>query len=322
MSDPYKVLGVARSASAEEIKAAYRTLAKKVHPDLNPGDTGVEQRFKEVSQAYGVLGDPAKRKRFDAGQIDASGQETAAAGAGEFYRRYAGTGRGAKYNPLDFSAEFGPDDLFSDLFGKRGACRGGSRGGSRPGAHGAPARRRGLLHRRGRLPGGGQGRQAALAPGRRQNPGRHLAGGQRGRSDAAPERPGLAGLGGAPPGDALVQISVKPHAYFSRKDGDVHLELPITLQEAVLGGTIEVPTVHGKVSMKIPAGSNTGQTLRLKAKGVHDPKSGAAGDQYVTLKVVLPETPDRDLEDFVKSWDKARAYDPRRKAGWIRIRCC
>lgn len=315
MSDPYKVLGVARSASAEEIKAAYRTLAKKVHPDLNPGDTGVEQRFKEVSQAYGVLGDPAKRKRFDAGQIDASGQETAAAGAGEFYRRYAGTGRGAKYNPLDFSAEFGPDDLFSDLFGKRGRAGAGA---------GAGAGRARMVRRRGadvsytaevdflEAAKGGK-RRLRLAGGKTLDV--TLPAGSEDGQTLRLKGQGLAGLGGAPPGDALVQISVKPHAYFSRKDGDVHLELPITLQEAVLGGTIEVPTVHGKVSMKIPAGSNTGQTLRLKAKGVHDPKSGAAGDQYVTLKVVLPETPDRDLEDFVKSWDKARAYDPRRKAG-------
>jgi DnaJ-class molecular chaperone len=124
MSDPYKILGVARDASADDLKKAYRKLAKKLHPDLNPGDNTVEQRFKEVSQAYGILGDADKRKRFDRGEINASGQETAPAGAGGFYRRYAGTGKGAKYNPFDFTAEFGAEDILSEMFGRRGGRRG------------------------------------------------------------------------------------------------------------------------------------------------------------------------------------------------------
>ena len=126
MTDPYKVLGVAKSASAEEIKVAYRKLAKKLHPDLNPGEADVERRFKEVSQAYGIVGDSEKRQRFDRREIDASGQETAPAGAGPgFYRSYAGSNEGAKYSRFEFGPEFDVQDLFSDLFGQRPARRGG-----------------------------------------------------------------------------------------------------------------------------------------------------------------------------------------------------
>jgi DnaJ-class molecular chaperone len=305
MSDPYKILGVARDASADDLKKAYRKLAKKLHPDLNPGDNTVEQRFKEVSQAYGILGDAEKRKRFDRGEINASGQETAPAGAGGFYRRYAGTGKGAKYNPFDFTAEFGAEDILSEMFGRRGGRRG-------------TVRRRGqdvsysldvdflqaIIGGKTRLQlAAGKTLDVTLAPGTEDGQTLRLKG------------QGMAGMGEAPSGDALITIKVKPHPYFSRSGDTIHLELPITLQEAVLGGSVQVPTVHGKVAMKIPAGSNTGGTLRLKGKGVRHGKSGKAGDQHVSLKVMLPDAPDQELKDFVESWGDGGAYDPRRKAG-------
>ena len=126
---------------------------------------------------------------------------------------------------------------------------------------------------------------------------------------------GMAGHSGGAAGDAFVEVHIEPHPYFTRKDNNVHLELPVTLQEAVLGATITVPTIHGKVSMKIPPGSNTGATLRLKGKGIVGRKGGKKGDQYVKLKVTLPEQPDQELKDFVERWGKDHGYDPRRKAG-------
>lgn len=307
MKDPYTVLGVSRDASAADIKKAYRQLAKKLHPDLNPGNARVEQQFKEVSQAYGILGDEEKRKKFDRGEIDASGQETQPAGGG-FYREYASGGQGAKYRPFDFGGDINVEDIISDLFGgRRGGGRGGARG-AQPGAdvsYTAPvdfvdaavgAKKRIRLS-------DGKALDLTIPPGSTDRQTLRLRG------------QGMPGRGGGPAGDAFVEIHVKPHAFFTRKDNNIHLELPVSLQEAVLGATIAVPTVHGKVSMRVPPGSNTGKTLRLKGKGVVDRKSKTTGDQYVTLKVVLPETPDPALEEFVETWAKDHPYDPRRKAG-------
>lgn len=306
MKNPYDVLGVKRDASADEIKKAYRQLAKKLHPDLHPGNTKVEQDFKEVSQAYSLLSDAEKRKRFDRGEIDASGQETPRAGG--FYRQYAergGPGSG-KYRASDFGDEINIEDIISDLFG--GGGRGRGRGGARKGAdvsYTAPidfldaavgAKKRLRLS-------DGKVLDMTIPPGTTDRQTLRLKG------------QGGPGAGGAPAGDAYVEVHVQPHAYFTRKDNDIHLELPITLQEAVLGASLEVPTVHGKVAMKIPAGSNTGATLRLKGKGITDRKSKQAGDQYVKLKVVLPDKPDEELKSFVERWAKSHSYDPRRKAG-------
>jgi DnaJ-class molecular chaperone len=122
---------------------------------------------------------------------------------------------------------------------------------------------------------------------------------------------GMPGFEGGPPGDAYVEVHIQPHAYFERKDNDIHVELPISLAEAVLGGRIQVPTIDGPVSMTVPKGSNTGATLRLRGKGIVDPRSGQGGDQYVHLKVVLPKAPDAELEKLVKQWAESHPYDPR-----------
>ena len=125
----------------------------------------------------------------------------------------------------------------------------------------------------------------------------------------------MPGVGGGPAGDALVEVHIQPHPFFERKGINVHAELPVTLQEAVLGATVTVPTVHGSVSMKIPAGSNSGTTLRLKGKGIKARDSDEIGDQYVKLKVMLPDRPDQELRDFIENWSRSHDYDPRRKAG-------
>ena len=310
MKDPYQVLGVSRTASADEIKSAYRKLAKKLHPDLNPGDSSVEQKFKEVSQAYSILGDSAKRKRFDRGEIDASGQETGAREGG-FYRTYAESGQGAKYDPFHGGFGAGVDDIFADLF--RGARRSrqrtaGQRTVRRRGADvtykanvsfdeaAVGAKKRIVL-------ADGKALDVNIPPGTEEGQTLRLKG------------KGMAGLGGAPAGDAFIEVHIEPHAYFTRQDNDIHLELPITLQEAVAGATVQVPTLHGKVSMKIPAGANSGTTLRLKGKGIADPKDGRKGDQYVKTSIVLPDTLDSEFRDFVERWGPAHPYDPRRKAG-------
>lgn len=304
MKDPYKILGVARDASAADIKRAYRQLAKKLHPDLNPGNEKVEQQFKEVSQAYGIVGDEEKRKKFDRGEIDSSGQE--AQPAGGFYREYASSGQGAKYRPFDFGGDINVEDIISDLFG--GRPRGAQ--GKQPGpdvSYTAPvdfvdaavgATKRMRLS-------DGKVLDLTIPPGSTDRQTLRLRG------------QGMPGRNGGPPGDAYVEIHLQPHAFFTRKDNNIHIDLPVSLQEAVLGATISVPTVHGKVSMRVPPGSNTGKTLRLKGKGVVDRKTKTPGDQYVTLKVVLPETPDPALQEFVETWAKDHPYDPRRKAGMV-----
>ena len=314
MKNPYDVLGVKRDASAAEIKSAYRALAKKLHPDLHPGDTKVEQDFKDVSQAYGILGDAEKRKRFDAGEIDASGQETP--GAGGFYRHYAGQG-GGKYRASGFGGEINIEDIISDLFGgggPRGGGGGGTRAHARGGPRGGPVKGADISYT---VPvdfldaAAGAKKRLRLSDGKVLD--LTIPAGTADRQTLRLKGQGGPGGAGGPAGDAYVEVHIQPHAFFVRKDNDVHLEFPITLQEAVLGASLPVPTVHGKVAMKIPAGSNTGRTLRLKGKGILDRKSKTKGDQYVKLKVALPETPDEALTTFAQGW--GQDYDPRRKAG-------
>jgi DnaJ-class molecular chaperone len=302
MTDPYKVLGVSKSASADEIKAAYRKLAKKLHPDLNPGDADVEHRFKEVSQAYAIVGDAEKRKRFDRGEIDAMGQETAAAGAGSgFYRNYAGGREGAKYTHYEYGPEVDIQDIFSDLFGQRGPRRGADvsyaiKVDFLEAALGAKKRVR-LAD--------GKTLDLNLKPGTEDGQTLRLKG------------QGQPGANQGPAGDALVRVEVAPHRFFVRRGRDIHLELPISLKEAVLGASVKVPTIHGKVALKVPAGANSGQTLRLRGKGLAVGGGKPAGDQLVKLTVTLPEKPDPALKDFVQGWDGADKQDPRRKAGLV-----
>ena len=237
MKDPYKVLGVERTASAAEIKRAYRNLAKKLHPDLNPGNSKIEQQFKDVSHAHSILGNAKKRKQFDQGEIDASGQQTA--GRGGFYREHAEQAR-SKYRSFDFGQDINVEDILSDLFGGRGRAtkqRGADVSYTAPISFldaAAGAKKRIRLS-------DGKVLTMAIPPGTEDRQTLRLKG------------QGLAGAVGGPPGDAYVEVHIEPHAYFTRKDDDVHLELPVTLQEAVLGATVTVPTVHGTVSMKIPA---------------------------------------------------------------------
>ncbi|MCI0431286.1 MAG: DnaJ domain-containing protein [Rhodospirillales bacterium] len=302
MKDPYKVLGVARDADQNTIKKAFRKLAKKLHPDLNPGNKRIEQEFKEVNAANDLLSDPQKRARYDRGEIDASGAERPGR---SFYRAYAGGDGNAKDREAEFG-EFSAEDILSELFG-RGRGRAGK-----------PRRMRGedityTLTVGFLAAANGAKKRVTLADGKTLDvtipPGT-----EHGQTLRLKGR-GMAGIGGGPAGDAYVEIQIEPHDFFTRKDSNVHLELPVTLPEAVLGATVTVPTIDGKVTVKIPPGSNAGTTLRLKGRGVIDRKTGERGDQYVTLKVVLPERPDAELKQFLERWAAARGYNPRTKLG-------
>jgi DnaJ-class molecular chaperone len=333
MKDLYSVLGVSKSASQDEIKKAYRKLAKQYHPDLNPGNTDAEQKFKEISQAYDILADKDKRRQYDAGEIDASGQQQAgpagagAAGAGPggfYYKTYtSGPGRGSKYAGFDFGREeFSAEDIFADLFGGgfggRRAGAGAGAGGGFGGARGAKAPGEDVNYsiRVGFLEAAnGARKRVRLADGKTIDV--NIPAGTEDGKALRLKGKGKPGLGGGPAGDAYVRIRIEPHPYFSRDGRDIHVTLPVSLQEAVEGASVTVPTIHGQVQMKIPAGSNSGKTLRLRGRGIQPKGEETRGDQLVTLQVQLPDEPDKELRDFVRKWGEKHPYNPRQKAGMV-----
>lgn len=325
MSDLYKTLGVGRTADQAEIKSAYRKLAKKFHPDLNPGNADVERRFKDVSAAYDVLGDPDKRARYDRGEIDPDGRDRAGAGSG-FWRSWgrrgtagAGTGGRTRYDfGDDFDAEQDPIDEILKAWRTAKAKQGaGEAPGSGAGTGTGPRRSPQDLRYRLKVPFveavAGIKKRVTLSDGKVVNltippateEGTVLRLKGQGRPAAA----------GKPTGDAYLELQIEPHAFFRRDGRDIHLDLPVTLKEAVLGASITVPTVHGNVTLKIPKGASSGQGLRLRGKGVPAAGSVPAGDQYVTLAVVLPTEPDAALDAFAEGWKPAVSHNPRHKMG-------
>ncbi len=308
MPDPYSVLGVPRTASEDDIRKAFRKLAKKHHPDLNPGDKAAEAKFKEISQANEILSDTEKRRRVDAGEIDGSGPEMPPRGV---YRDQAGAHGGAKYERAGAHESFvDMGGVFSEMFGQRGAGNGAR-------FHFGD----GEAFDMGSLPVTYSLRIPFLVAARGGKQRVNLPGGKtldidipEGATDGQTLRlkgQGMPGRDGRPPGDAYVEIHVDPHAFFEPRDNDIHVELPVTPTEAVLGGKVRVPTVGGPVMLNVPAGSNTGTSLRLKGRGLLDRKSGQRGDQYVKLRVVMPEVPDEALKQFLAGWEAGKAYDPR-----------
>jgi len=297
MRDPYTILGVTKTASQDDIKKAYRKLAKDLHPDRHPGDARAAERFKEVSAAYNLLGDAKQRGRYDRGEIDAEGQEKAPQG---FYRGTGGAGRGgfSGFENGD-GARSGFEDLFGDMFTNFRTGRQQARGRDRKYSLSVSF----LEAVR------GANRRITLPDGRKLDV-RIPAGVEEGQQIRLKGQ-GEKGAANGPAGDALIEVSVKPHPLYERRGNDIHIELPISLAEAVLGAKVKAPTIHGDVTITVPEGSSSGRTLRLKGKGIAERRNQPAGDQLVRLKIVLPEGQDEDLKDFIRNWKRGESFDAR-----------
>lgn len=298
--DYYQTLNVKRDASEKEIKQAYRRLARQYHPDVNPGDTAAEQKFKEISEAYEVLGNAESRAKYDR-----FGHQAFDMGGG-FGGFHTGNIRDIFGSRGGFAEGFGA--IFDDLFA------GGGHAGPVPqhgqdleqtleipfedALHGTTTRVK-LTHRDGRI----ERRQIKIPPGVDTGFKLRLAG------------KGGTGTAGGPPGDLYVLIRVKPHAYFERRGNDIECEVPVTLAEAMLGAKIEVPTIDGPTYMTLPPGTQNGCRFRLRGKGAPNRQGNERGNQYVRVHIVLPETLDDRSRELLEEFTDRNPMQPRAK-GW------
>jgi DnaJ-class molecular chaperone len=329
MRDPYEILGVQKNATPAAIKSAFRRLAKKLHPDANKTDKTAATKFSELNAAYEIVGDEAKRKAFDSGEIDAEGKPRFQGFAGGSGRPRGPWGGGAGQDSGFESFTWGSDGFQRGGGGRTGGFRGGGGiddilkemfgGAAGTGRRsqqfeqddfGGPASGRDVTgtvtitlpevltgtSRRVQLPTGKE-IDAKIPAG--------LADGQTIRLKGQ----GLPGPRGAA-GDALITVTIAEHPLFKRDGVNLRLELPVTLYEAVLGGKVRVPTLDGAVELAIPSGTSSGRTLRVKGKGL--PSKDGPGDLYTRIRIVLPEGSDADLEELMKKWRDGKPYDPRR----------
>lgn len=324
MRDPYQVLGVQKNASAADIKSAFRKLAKKLHPDANKNDPKTAARFAELNSAYEIVGDEDKRKQFDRGEIDAEGKPR--------FQGFPGGGQ-HPFGQGGFSRDSG--DGFESFTFRSGGGPGGGFGGAGGiddilrgmfgGAAGARGRARGADFEEASFPDGALDVSAAMTvtleeaakgaskrlrlPNGKELDVRIPAG------IAAGQQIRLKGQGQEVPGhragDVLITVNIAPHPHFRVEGSDLRLDLPITLDEAVLGGKVRVPTLDGAVELSIPKNTSSGRTFRLKGKGVPQGKGKGAGDLLVTVKIALPDGADADLEALMKTWRDTKPYNPR-----------
>lgn len=297
-NDPYEVLGVKRDASQKEIQAAYRKLAKKFHPDLNPGDAKAEEQFKAASAAYAILGDEEERARHD--RIEAETKRAAQQSSRSYTRDYASAGQSSPFTDAgSFNDFFGSDDIMSSIFGQR---------------QGDPAALKGIDKRYSLEIDfleavNGVRKQISLPDG--QSLDIKIPAGTRDRQTLRLRGKGSPGYNGGLPGDALIDVQVRPHRFYERDGDDIRFELPVSLSEAVLGGKIRVPTPTGPLSVTLPPNSSNGKVLRLRGRGAPK-KAGEFGDLYITVRIVLPEQPDPQLTAFMEKWTEGQKQDARR----------
>jgi DnaJ-class molecular chaperone len=316
--DPYQELGVARGATADEIRKAFRKKAKDLHPDKNPGDKAAEERFKRVSQAFDLLGDDEKRKRFDRGEIDADGNERVRGfpGGGPFERN--GAGGGYQSGPFGGFGQRGFegadfDDFLAQVLGRErgrgGGANAGFSGAGFGGGKGADVRARLEIDLEEAV--SGAKKRISFSDGRTLDitiP----AGAQDGQTLRLK---GQGSPGAKAPGDALIELALKPHPVFRREgpgEADLTMDLPVTVYDAVLGAKVQAPTPDGPVTLTVPKHSNSGRTLKLRGKGAAAP-GGGRGDLFAKVQVTLPEGSDEALERFAESWKAERPYEPRRR---------
>lgn len=306
--DPYAALGLTKSATAAEIKAAYRKLVRHLHPDLHPDDAGAEARFKAVTVAHDLLKDPATRARFDAGEIDAAGAERPPR---QYYRDFAEAPDNPYHRSGGFRSPFGgqgdPADIFAEILRQRG-------GGARDdfAGHGFAAKGQDVRYAL-EVPflDAACGAEMHLTLGDTSDilvripPGAQYGQTLRLRGKGGP------GTGGGPPGDALITLSVRAHPVFRSEGDDILVTLPITIDEAILGGKVTAPTITGPVTLTIPAGVSSGRIMRLRGRGVRRQGDQTLGDQFVELRIVAPPVIDDALRDFLAEWRKTKAHDPR-----------
>ena len=322
MRDPYSVLGVPKSATEQDIKRAFRKLAKQYHPDQNANNPEAQSRFSEINQAYEIIGDKDKRQKFDRGEIDAEGKPKFQAHGFEGFSdfdpfRDAGASRGFRGSggPAGgASGGGGFDDILNDILGGFGARRGGGPSGSAGAGAG-----------RSSMPQAGKsvdvllqvtleelardGKARVTLPSGKTVDMKIPAGTEEGDKIRLRGQ-GHPGLNGGPAGDVVVEIRFRPHKLFEVKGSDLHLNLPLTLYEAVLGAKVRTPTLDGAVNLTIPAGSSGGKIMRLKGKGLPT-KTGGHGDLLVRLDIVLPPHGDDELDTLMKAWREVTPYPAR-----------
>ena len=293
--DPYKELGVSKGASAEEIKKAFRKLAKELHPDKNPGDKVSEERFKRVTAAFDLLGDAEKRAKYDRGEIDADGREQfrgfSGGGGGRSggFSGFGGSGARGGFEDIDLS------DLFAGFGGGRGAGGFGSGKGSDIRATLEVSLEEVIA---------GTTRRIQFSDGRMVD-----VAIPKGASDGQVIRlKGQGAPGRVQSGDAMIELKIMVHPIYRRDGADLYMDLPVSVPDAVLGGKVTVPTPEGKVMMNIPKGSNSGKVLRLKGRGAF--ADHQRGDLFAKLMVTLPDGEDEQLIQFAEEWRKNRPYTP------------
>lgn len=302
--DYYAVLGVSKGASQDEIKRAYRKLARKHHPDVNPGDAGGEDRFKAVSEAYHVLGDPERRQKYDQVGPENFAQEFDLSDFAQQFGSIFGGGRGTRGGGLG---------MFEDLLGAPGGPfgRGGGRGSAPPPAgrdvqvvvalplvEAVEGVERTISYRR---PDGGLAERTRV----------RIPAGVREGSRIRLRGKGERSAAGGPPGDLFLEIELLPHPHLSVVGSDLHVTVPVTLYEAALGGPIEVPTLKGSTTINLAAATRNGQRLRIRGKGMPSHKETAVGDLLVTIQMQLPERIDDELAGLFRQLRESYPYNPR-----------